>query len=444
MAWRLRGPFQVPPPEDVDAMTPASHRFKPLAWNLGSQAGAALLGLALIKLSVSAFSVSAYGIASLLIGTQLLARNAALNPLLNLAIYTTSREGARFGLGWVYRATARCLGSMLPLALVLFPALIWSFRIPTNQLLTAGALLAILLSSEAYKTARLSLLHCRDLNRRYAIWVLLDAASKPAAVYLVARSAWTHGALLLVSAQVAASLAVLLGTCFDQTIRKLAAERFTQEPPPGPSKWILSHRAFLLPLVGVGMTGWVTGLSDRYLVNHFLGAGPAGLYAGIYGLFSAPFLIAGGAAILAVRPALLRLESEGRTEIWARLHRRSLLFMAIGVAGLGLMLFALRGFLVNLVLAPTYLQALPVVPGLLIGNGILSLGLFLEQSFYVRRRTSLVLTKQVIGSACAILFVALAIPRWGMVGAGWACIGYTGLEFLAGSILMLIAQRHHF
>jgi len=422
-----------------------TRRFSTLAWNLGGQGGSALFGLLLVKLSVSNFSVSAYGIASLLLGLQLLVRNTALNPLLNLAIYASPGEDMRHGLGWVYHATARCLRASAPLALALFPLLIWGLRIPAGQILAAGALLTLLLLSEAFKSAWFNLLHCRDRARRYAIWILLDAASKPAAIYLAARSTAPHGALLLVAAQTAASLAILAISTLDKRITELRAEMPpTVAPPPAATAWIASHSTFLLPLVGVGLTGWITGLSDRYLVNHFLGAGPAGLYAGIYGLFSAPFLIAGGAMILAVRPALLRLESEKRTEAWRDLHLRSLIAMAGGLGAMALLLFTIRTPLVRLVLAPAYLQAMPVVPGLLIGNSILALGTFLEQIFYVRRRTSLVLVKQMTGSACALAFVALAIPRWGLQGAGWACSIYTSVEFLVGLSLVRFVLATNF
>lgn len=418
---------------------PVRSRFSALAWNLGSQGGAALLGLLLVKISVSAFSVSVYGAASLLLGLQLLARNTALNPLLNLAIYASPHEGAREGFGWLYRATARCLGLAAPLALLAFPLLILGLRIPVDHILAAGSLLTLLLLSEAFKTARLNLLHCRDHHRRYALWILADAATKPLAVYAAAQMVSPRGALLLIGAQALASLAMLAATRLDPRIRRLGQERLSQDATPTPFRWIGAHAPFLLPLVGVGITGWITGLSDRYLVNHFLGAAPAGLYAGIYGLFSAPFLIAGGAVILAVRPALLRHASEGRTDAWLRLHRRSLLAMAGGVAAMGLILYTLRAPLVRLVLAPPYLEALPVIPGLLIGNGILALGTFLEQVFYVRRRTGLVLLKQVVGSVSALFFVALAIPRWGLMGAGWACPVYAGVEFIAA--LVLIGSR---
>lgn len=115
--------------------------------------------------------------------------------------------------------------------------------------------------------------------------------------------------------------------------------------------------------------------------------------------------------------------------------------MSGGVGILALLLFAIRVPLIHLVLAPAYLEALPVVPGLLIGNGIIALGLLLEQAFYVQRRTSLVFLKQITGSACALAFVTLAIPRWGLAGAGWACPAYAGAEFIMAMALAWVLFR---
>lgn len=411
-------------------------RLRPLVWNLSGQGVSALLGLLLVKLSVSSFSVSVYGWASLLIGLQLFVRNAGLNPLLNLAIYAAPREGAHLGMGWLYRTTTRCLFTALAVVPLIFLAAGACLHLRGAAAAQAALVLSLWLAAEAWKTARLNLLHSRGLHGPYTLWIILDAASKPLAVGAILLLGLERTAVTLVGAQAAGAVLILLATKADGRIEALTLERRTDAPIARPRTWVGSHRAFLLPLVGVGLTGWVTGLSDRYLVNHFLGTSPAGLYAGIYGLFSAPFLISGGAVILAVRPTLLRLSGGEGPGAWTRLHRRSLGAMALGVAALALLLFLLRAPLVRLALAPAYLQALPVVPGLVIGNAILALGTFLEQAFYLERRTGRVLLKQAVGSACALLFVALALPRWGLVGAGWACPGYTSTEFLFGWFLL--------
>jgi O-antigen/teichoic acid export membrane protein len=197
-----------------------------------------------------------------------------------------------------------------------------------------------------------------------------------------------------------------------------------------------THRAFLLPLLGVGLTAWVTGLSDRYLVNAFLGAHQAGIYAGTYALFSAPFLIAGTVVLLSVRPRALRLAAEDRLDEARHLLWRYLGIMALGVGALALALFLLRTILVRILLAPPYAAGLGVVPGLVLGNAILALGTILEQHFYLQRRTHLVLLKQVVGSAAALASVALALRLWGFEGAGWACPIYTGIEFVMGLYLV--------
>lgn len=407
-----------------------------LLLNLTSQGAAALLGLLLIKLSVSYFSVPAYGTAALLLGLHALVRNAALNPLLNLAIYAHPREGREHGMGWTHRATSGAVGVLCGLALPLFLAASWGLGLPWPQVIPGALLLLTLLVAEAFKTERLNLLHSRGLASRFAVWTLLDAAAKPLMVLLASRLPLPHGALLLLASHGAGGVLMLGLTALDPMARRFTQERFSELPVPPPGVWLHAHRAFLLPLLGVGLTAWVTGLSDRYLVNAFLGAHQAGIYAGIYALFSAPFLIAGTVVLLSVRPQALQLTAEGALGEARQMLWRYLRIMALGVGALALALFLLRIVLVRILLAPAYAAGLCVVPGLVLGNAILALGTILEQHFYLQRRTHLVLLKQMVGSITALASVALALHGWGFEGAGWACPAYASLEFTAGLWLL--------
>ncbi|HEU4950690.1 MAG TPA: hypothetical protein VFT46_02000, partial [Holophagaceae bacterium] len=305
-----------------------------LTWNTAGQFSAAFFGLLLVKVSVSAFTPSAYGFAALVLGIQLLLRNVGMLPPLNLAIYGSASEGAQHGLGHLYALGQRALLAVAVIGLVLAPLLLRGVAGAATDLPVYAALISALLASEALKSLRFNLLHCRGLARRYALWFAGDAAMKPLVVVLAWRlSPVPDSTLLLVAAQVVGSLLSLGASYLDPRILSLSRERLDAAPLPRLADWLRSHRGFLTPLIGVGLTGWITGLSDRYLVNHFLGAGPAGLYAGVYGLFSAPFLIGGGAVLLTARPALLRLQAEGRIGELRALHRRVLVLMALGAAG---------------------------------------------------------------------------------------------------------------
>jgi O-antigen/teichoic acid export membrane protein len=396
--------------------------------------------LALVKLSASRFGVSAYGAASLLLGLQALARGLALNPLLNLAIYATPQEGKRQGLGWVYQATVGSIWFLGLLSLPFFAFAIPALRIQSGNLPLALLLLGALLLSEALKTARLNLLHCRDYTRAFALWTVADASSKPALLLLALILPLPRTALLLLAAQLAGSLLTLLATEWDPRLSSLRKERSPQAPPPSSLHWILDHRAFLLPLVALGITGWVTGVSDRYLVNYFLGAAPAGIYAGIYAIFGTSFMPLNAVFILSLRPRLLSLEADGRRSAWRALLARGLAALA-GTSFLAILtLYLLRKHLISGLLAPGFSAGLPAVPGILIGNAIIGLGLLLEQAFYIQHRTSLVLLKQLTGSLLAIVLVALAVPRWGIAGAGWACPVYAGLELMFGALILWQTQ----
>jgi O-antigen/teichoic acid export membrane protein len=327
-------------------------------------------------------------------------------------------------------------------AFPLFLLAIWGLRIPIEQRCVACAWLLVLLVTEALKTARLNLLHCDGQAARYALWILADATLKPALILAFLQVQPGRTALGLLACHALGSALSLAATHADPAIRHLARDQRPGAPPtPPPAPWVRGHLTFLLPLVGVGLTGWITGLSDRYLVNIFLGAESAGLYAGMYALFSAPFLILGAAFTLAIRPRLLALQAEGRSRARNRWLRKGLTALGLGALGLALLLHTLREPLVTLLLRPSYLQALPAAPGILLGSAILALGTGLEQAFYVTRRTHLVLAKQALGSLVAVLIVLWAAPHLGLAGVGWACSLYASMELLWGLVLYYWSQE---
>ena len=188
--------------------------------------------------------------------------------------------------------------------------------------------------------------------------------------------------------------------------------------------------------MGLGLTGWVTGLSDRYLVNGFLGPNSAGIYTGMYAMFGTPFLPLNGVFVLTLRPLFLRLEAERRTQDLRTNLVRGMLALGVVSLAFGLILYTFKNGLIQHFLTPAYLVGLPAVPGIILGNMIICLQFLLEQSFYIKHRTSLVLLKQGVGSLAAIVIVALFVWRWGLAGAGWACPVYASLELLMGFILV--------
>lgn len=406
-------------------------------WNLVGQAGVALLGLLLIKLSVSLFSVPAYGAASLLLGLHAFARGLALNPILLLAIYATPREGQLRGKGWIYETTNRAIGLVGLLTLPLLALAAWSMRSATGVWGIAMGLILAILWLDAIKTARLNLLHCNDQAKRFAFWTLLDAAVKPGVVLLLAWAFPSRGPLLLLTGHMVASALLLSLTHLDSDIRKLSLDRVPGAAPvPSTVGWLKTHAGFLLPLVGLGGVAWVTGVGDRYLVNFFLGTKSAGLYIGIYAIFASPFLVLNSVFLLTLRPTLMRLQGQGLDQQWQRVHRQGMLAMGGCALLLALGLHLFRSQYTGLLLAPAYAVALGTAPGILAGNAVQSVGTFLELSFFLRNRIQLTLLKQAFGSVAALGLAGFAIPRWGLQGASWACLGYALLELTIGATLL--------
>lgn len=426
-----------PPPRPSPLQIPV-RKFLPRDFGVTffTQAGSAVLSLLLVKLSVRHFETATYGVVALLLGIQVFARNTLCNPLLNLAVYHHPAISRDKGSGWLYHTTFRALKPLVAFSAILFACLIWALAIPIAHLFLATMMLTALLGTEAVKTARLNLLHVEGHAQSYAWWVFADASVKPLVLFLFLGMTTTRSPLLLLGAHVLGSTIILAATAFAPRIRHLGQPTAEAPPPLRPLPWVAQNRAFLWPLLCLGLVGWVTGLSDRFLVNLALGPGSAGIYAGIYGIFSLPFILTGNAMTLATRPELLKRSQEATNTAWFRVHWVQFRALALLLAGLGFALYFLREPIVRIALAPPYLQALPAVPGILLGNAILALGTYLELAFYLHQRTELALVKQAVGAVSALGFVLLLLPLGGIAAVGWACALYAILEFGSGAWLL--------
>lgn len=419
-------------------LAPLQTRLKALSWNLAGQAFSMLASLALIRLSVRGFSAQVYGTAALLLGVQALARGLAVNPFISLALYETPRSGASKGQGWVYEVTSEAIGwialGLLPVWALLIPLL----RLPIGHLPVLCGLLSVLLWMESVKATRFNLLHAQDLTRRYTIWILADSFSKPLLVGVVLLLPLARTPYTLLGGQVAGSALIFLLTRLDSKLKGLEQAGAEGRSRTRALPWARSHRAFLLPLAGLGLTGWITGVSDRYLVNAFLGPDQAGFYAAIYAIFGTVFLPLNGIFVLTFRPVLLKAQEEGRQDRIRTTLLQSLASLWLVALAMGLVLYLMRHWLVHWLLAPTYSAALVAVPGILLGSSFICLEFLLEQAFYLERKGGWILLKQASGSALALLTVSLAVHRWGLAGAGWACPVYAFLELLIGFMMLQV------
>lgn len=397
--------------------------------SMATQGGSALLGLALVKLSVIHYSASEFGQASLILGVHNLLRSILLQPFLQYFLFHYWDQSDSIPLAkQAHRViTWNCLGS-LP---VLWVAMIL-LDLSRIQAIAAVVLVFSMAWVEGTKTLRLLPYHLRQEHGWYGFWTLLDAAARPVFVVLFAHLFGPH-ALSLVAGHVVGGILVY-------------ALLLIRTPPlnsncPTPAAPLFPAWRFLLPIAVLGITAWISGLSDRYFLAHRLGTTIAGHYAAIYGLFGAPFVIYATAVSLVVRPKLNAYLLEGDPSKYLRRLWAFLPLFAIGSMFLAALLVLLRSPLVFWMLKPDYRHALSALPGILVGQFCMTLGVYLEMHFYLQKRPYLALIKQGAGALAALISIPWAIQRFGLPGAGWACAFYYGVDVSLALILTAATSK---
>ncbi len=76
-----------------------------------------------------------------------------------------------------------------------------------------------------------------------------------------------------------------------------------------------------------GLVGWLSALSDRYMLAAIVGLHEAGIYSAIYGLISRPFLTAQSVSELTIQPIYFHAVTTKESQVEAVIFRRWILSM---------------------------------------------------------------------------------------------------------------------
>lgn len=394
-----------------------------------TQGTSAILGLVLVKLSVSLYPASSFGQASLILGVQSLMRSILLQPFLQYFLFHYWNHGDPDRLKTkVSRIIGWCsLGSAPLIGVAMF-----SLRLSIPGAMGAAGLIIAMAWIEGEKTLRLLPIHLRQEHGLYGSWVLLDALAKPITVFLFFRF-FGPTPLSLVGGHVAGSAFVFL-----LLLRQEHKWNWKHQVARLTGSTLAPSPAFLLPIAALGVTTWISALSDRYFLAHLLGIATAGHYAAVYGIFGAPFVIYTTAITLVVRPKLNAYLLQSATSRYLLGLWISLLAFGMGSVLLALLLNLVKLPLVHWFLQDEYHHALPALPGIFLGQVLMTLGTYLEMHFYLQKRPLLVLFKQGAGALAALISIPWAIGHFGLPGAGWACAFYYGVDL---SVALLLAAQ---
>jgi len=196
---------------------------------------------------------------------------------------------------------------------------------------------------------------------------------------------------------------------------------------------------YSLPLAPLALVGWVTSLSDRYIIGNILGLEQVGIYTAAYGLISRPFLMSSGIISKTLRPIYNKAVSNHNTALEKKIFYIWIITAsAVAAVGILLILF-LRKWIILLLLAEQYRSSIALIPWLAAGFAFQSLTFVFENYLYAHKHTKTILLCQ---SLCAVLSLAITIPlviHAGMKGAAISCPIYFGL-----SLFFLFCVKSYF
>ncbi len=282
----------------------------------------------------------------------------------------------------------------------------------------------------AWKASEILSRNASRRNRSYAALFALDAAGR---IVGSAASVWIFGPSLeaLLLGQFTGLLTVLAG--FSLIAGRLRSVHLvTDADDIAEIERLKMHmRRFAAPLVWMPVIGWLSGLSDRYVLAGLVGLVASGMYAAAYGLASRPILMIGSISEATLRQILYAAVTDKKE---AR-ARTVLLWWVGGNVTVGLLCAAIISYLcaplVSILLAEEYRStAEKILPWLLFGHVPLIASQPFERLAYAYRRAHAVVLVQFVSAISAVVFAAFGAWIGGVEGVAASVPCYFSLQLV--------------
>jgi O-antigen/teichoic acid export membrane protein len=407
-------------------------RFRSEAlWVAAGQALTAIGTLLGVRLLTQFLAPAQFGVVSLALGMAVLASNLVASPLTQAAIHFYPKYSAE-RLYELRDALLRCFRRFTPW--VVLVAVIggagYSFTGRGSPWL--APLVLMLFAVECWRSSGLSLLNAARQQRRYGLWMASDSWLRPLAATVAVLVAGRLPAVALAAYVLAAATLCALWS------RNIWPARDPQPVPREQARALdAAMWSYAVPLIPLGLLGWVTSLGDRYIIGGVLSVADAGLYAAVYGLAYSPFMIVNGAAEQALRPVYQTAVSHRNHGHASRLLQLWLGSVA-AVCAVGVVLFAAGHELIaRFLVSPAYRQASWLMPWIALGYSIRAISYVFERVCYAYARTWRVLAIQACGAVAALTVTPIAVLGFGLKGAAIAVPICFGLQCLVAAWLAL-------
>jgi O-antigen/teichoic acid export membrane protein len=407
-------------------------------WVVGGTALTAIGTLAGIRILTQFLAPDAYGLVSLALGLSTLAISLVAAPLTQAAIHfypVLARDGSGPELLFSLQRCFRQIASWLAAGAAAIAAI---YVLCAHGSPVLALILILLLASDCWRSANLSLLNAARRHIPYALWVVGDAWLRPLvavlAVLLLGKSP-----TVVLGAYLVVSFVLLIAFSRQQWVSaKSAATRYSPQQSGS-----LDSRlwAYALPLLPLGVIAWVANLGDRYIIGAVLSVADVGVYAAVYGLASAPFMMVGGTAELALRPVHQAAVANGDQRRARKIFRLWLATVTC-VCAMGVLIFALgHRSIADLLVGKSYRYASDLMPWIGLGYAIRTTSYVFERICYAYGQTRSVLAIQSCGVIGWMVATPLGALTLGLRGAALAVPVNFFVQLAAAVVLSRRAVR---
>ncbi len=196
---------------------------------------------------------------------------------------------------------------------------------------------------------------------------------------------------------------------------------------------------YTLPLIPLGLFGWLSGMADRYIIAGFLDVSDLGIYVAIYGLASRPVLMFGGIVSTTFRPAYQNLVLDDDLQRQAQVLKHWYGILIVGsIFGLALSILCSE-LIVKIFLGKSYWIGSHLIPILVLGYSFLILSHISTNVLYVHGETKKVLILEVFSTLIALTAAAAMVQQIKLYGASLAVV----IGFFAQWCMSLFFARRY-
>ena len=388
------------------------------------QGFAALGQLIGVRLLTEILPPAVFGEFSLWLGVILLAAVGLANPTMQ-AMFRYYPEYALQGKGSIVMVVAR--QQIFKLIKWTTPAFVAGVYLAvafkwTDLIILV--LLAALVIVEIIRLQYVTMLNAKRYHRLSGIWAIAEAWGRPIV-------AWVLVGILGVSI-----VSVLVGFLLASMIVLVIVWRFIPHEKnvyfSTSEEHNLAHRfwRYSLPLLPLGIIGWIAGMGDRYMIGLLLSPADVGLYVAIYGLASRPMLIFGTIIESTIRPVYLCALVEGNHHQALNYLKKWMLLIVSGSFLAIVLAWVSHQWLANILLGDQYRSVSYLLPWIVGGYALLNVSYIANRVCYANEATKSIFFIELSGAIVAVVAGFIFIKWDGLRGAAAAIPFYYGVQLI--------------